>query len=55
MKCKKKTLVLVRTLWYDIGNSHPEGVTDPDYCVLKFTAERLRFYSKFKSETIELV
>lgn len=33
---------------------YPEGVTDPDYCVLKFTAEKLRFYSKFKSETIDL-
>jgi len=26
------------------------GVTDPDYCVLKFTAKRGRFYSKFSSE-----
>lgn len=26
------------------------GVTDPDYCVLKFTAERGRYYSNFKSE-----
>lgn len=25
------------------------GPTDPDYCVLKFTAERGRFYSNFKS------
>lgn len=32
-----------------------EGVTDPDYCVLKFTATKGRFYSNFKSEdfTIE--
>ena len=29
---------------------YPRGVTDPDYCVLKFTAERGRFYSNFKSE-----
>lgn len=27
-----------------------EGVTDPDYCVLKFTATKGRFYSNFKSE-----
>ena len=27
-----------------------QGVTDPDYCVLKFTAERGRYYSNFKSE-----
>lgn len=26
------------------------GVTDPDYCVLKFTAVRGRYYSNFKSE-----
>ena len=29
---------------------YSRGVTDPDYCVLKFTAERGRFYSNFKSE-----
>jgi general stress protein 26 len=34
---------------------HPLGVTDPDYCVLKFTAERGRFYSNLNSKdfTIE--
>jgi len=30
---------------------YPKGVTDPDYCVLKFTAETARYYSNFKSET----
>ncbi|MCL2018573.1 MAG: pyridoxamine 5'-phosphate oxidase family protein [Oscillospiraceae bacterium] len=30
------------------------GVTDPDYCVLKFTAETGRFYSNFKSEDFEV-
>ncbi len=29
---------------------YSKGVTDPDYCVLKFTAECGRFYSNFKSE-----
>lgn len=29
---------------------YPGGVTDPDYCVLKFTAERGRYYSNFRSE-----
>ena len=29
---------------------YPEGVTDPDYCVLKFTATSGRYYSSFKSE-----
>ena len=28
---------------------YPKGVTDPDYCVLKFTAEKGRSYSNFKS------
>ena len=34
---------------------YPGGVTDPDYCVLKFTAIKGRYYSNFKSEdfTIE--
>lgn len=29
---------------------YKEGVTDPDYCVLKFTATSGRYYSGFKSE-----
>ena len=29
---------------------YPKGVTDPDYCVLKFTAESGRYYSNFSSE-----
>lgn len=31
---------------------YQKGITDPDYCVLKFTAESGRFYSNFKSENI---
>ena len=30
------------------------GVTDPDYCVLKFTTLSARYYSNFKSEDIEI-
>lgn len=30
---------------------YKEGVTDPDYCVLKFTAQSGRYYSNFKSES----
>ena len=30
------------------------GVTDPDYCVLKFTAVRGRYYSNFHSEDFEI-
>lgn len=29
---------------------YPKGVTDPDYCVLKFTAVKGRYYSSFHSE-----
>lgn len=29
---------------------YPKGVTDPDYCVLRFTAQSGRYYSNFKSE-----
>ena len=31
-----------------------EGVTDPDYCVLRFTAVRGRYYSNFKSEDFDI-
>jgi general stress protein 26 len=30
------------------------GITDPDYCVLKFTATNGRFYSNFKSEDFDV-
>lgn len=30
------------------------GVTDPDYCVLKFTASKGRYYSNFHSEDFEI-
>ena len=33
---------------------YAEGVTDPDYCVLKFTAVSGRFYSNFQSEDFEI-
>ncbi|MGE5373007.1 MAG: pyridoxamine 5'-phosphate oxidase family protein [Solirubrobacterales bacterium] len=29
---------------------YPLGVTDPDYCVLKFTAQSGRYYANFHSE-----
>ena len=29
---------------------YPQGVTDPDYCVLRFTATSGRYYSNFRSE-----
>ncbi|MDR1214155.1 MAG: pyridoxamine 5'-phosphate oxidase family protein [Propionibacteriaceae bacterium] len=33
---------------------YPAGVTDPDYCVLRFTAEAGRYYANFKSEDFEV-
>ena len=30
---------------------YKKGVTDPDYCVLKFTAERGRYYKDLKTES----
>jgi len=33
---------------------YPKGVTDPDYCVLKFTAQSGRYYANFKSEDFEV-
>lgn len=33
---------------------YPGGVTDSDYCVLRFTAVRGRYYSSFKSEWFEI-
>jgi general stress protein 26 len=41
-----------RMIWNDGDERYyPKGVTDPDYCVLKFTAQRGRYYSNFKSES----
>ena len=41
-------------IWRD-GDTmyYPLGVTDPDYCVLKFTAAKGRYYHNFKSEDFE--
>jgi len=38
-------------IWKD-GDTmyYPGGVTDPGYCVLKFTARQGRYYTNFKSE-----
>lgn len=43
------------TLWQE-GDTmyYPEGVTDPDYCVLKFSAQSGRYYSNFKSEDFSI-
>ena len=33
---------------------YKEGVTDPDYCVLKFTAQKGRYYCDLKTESFEV-
>ncbi len=33
---------------------YKKGVTDPDYCVLKFTAERGRYYCDLKTESFDI-
>jgi len=33
---------------------YSKGVTDPDYCVLRFTAQSGRFYSNFTSEIFSI-
>ncbi len=34
---------------------YPQGVNDPDYCVLKFTAQTARYYANFSSEDFEIL
>jgi general stress protein 26 len=44
-----------KMIWRDGDEMYySKGVTDPDYCVLKFTAKEGRYYSKFKSITFEV-
>lgn len=33
---------------------YPKGVTDPDYCVLKFTAQEGRYYCDLKTESFSI-
>jgi general stress protein 26 len=42
-------------IWRDGDEMYyPNGVTDSDYCVLRFTAQNGRYYSNFKSENFEV-
>ena len=44
-----------KMIWLDGDEMYyPKGVTDPDYCVLKFTAQKGRYYSNFKSESFDI-
>lgn len=33
---------------------YPQGVTDPDYCVLKFTADRGRYYTSCDAKNFDI-
>lgn len=50
-----ETLEAKERLWQD-GDTiyYKQGATDPDYCVLKFTAKKGRYYSNFKSEDFDI-
>ncbi len=60
--CMLKGTVAVMTdtetkerIWREGDNVYyPKGVTDPDYCVLKFTIISGRYYNNFTSEDFEV-
>jgi general stress protein 26 len=37
-------------MWYDGLSGFFTGLDDPNYCVLKFTAQTGRYYTNFSSE-----
>lgn len=41
-------------VWRDMDTIFYESNTDPDYCVLKFTATAARYYQDYTSTNIEL-
>lgn len=45
-----------RTLLWNEGDEkyYPQGVDDPDYCVLKFTAETVRYYHGLEKCTLSV-
>lgn len=45
-----------KTMLWEKGDTmyYKEGVTDPDYCVLKFTTTSARYYNNFKSTDIDI-
>jgi general stress protein 26 len=44
-----------KMIWKDGDEMYySKGVSDPDYCVLKFTAWKGRYYGNFKSEDFEI-
>ena len=41
-------------IWRDMDTIFYKGNTDPDYCVLKFTASSARYYHDYESIDLEL-
>ena len=41
-------------IWRDMDTIFYESNTDPEYCVLKFTAQSARYYSNYTSVDLEL-
>ena len=48
--------LLYTSIWEEGDTMHYlNGVTDPDYCVLKFVAVSGRYYANFHSESFEII
>jgi general stress protein 26 len=44
-----------KIIWRDGDERYyPQGVNDPDYSVLRFTAQKGRYYANFRSEDFEV-
>ncbi len=45
-----------KTMLWEKGDTmfYKEGVTDPDYCVLKFTATSARYYNNLKTSDVKI-
>jgi general stress protein 26 len=42
-------------IWKDGDEMYyPQGINDPDYCVLKFTGHKIRTYHAFQKEEMEI-
>lgn len=42
-------------IWQDGFTAYyPLGVTDPDYCIIKFTASTGRYYANFSSQDFDI-
>ena len=41
-------------IWRDMDTIFYESNTDPDYCILKFTAESVRYYQDYHSTDLSL-